>query len=242
MAFYIGSSAHRFYFFDERTWQADIAPARKTSALAALGQDSVRTVFGRYESVNADLQGYLRIAWEGKLSSSHEQTGGGDSMPCVFNVINHGVLKPPAGARTNEIARQLFDAELALQSDPANQAQALEQIQKVLETTVSNEQDAPWSAVYYTSLAVKSHLRQGDAQAAKRVLLRGLQLKPNSIILKYLQRILVREGILQPSDMPIHDPKLLKPVAQSPEPRGREDVFEAGNASFDATLAGTVEG
>jgi hypothetical protein len=202
-AFYISLTAQRICFFDERTRQGDLAPAQKSSVLAALDTTGVKRVFGNYGSVNPALRDYLQRAWDGKLCSTLERTGGGNWLPCAFGVTNCGPMKPPPGTSTNEVARRLFEAELILDSgaDPAGEARALEEIRKVLQTAANYKADSGWSAAYYTSLASKRYLRRGEGQAASQVLLRGLQLEPKSQSLAYLGRVMIREGILQPSEL-----------------------------------------
>jgi hypothetical protein len=197
MAFYMGLKAQRLFFFDERTWQMDMAPAHKTSLLATLDLNALKTVFGHNTSVNPQLRDYLRQAWEGKLCSV-ERTGGGNWMPCAFGITNCGPMHPLPGISTNDVLRRLFEAELVLDStsDAAAQAHALGEI-----TAVLQEADPGWPIVHYTSLAVKGHLRRGDGAAAKRVLLRGMQLRPDLSVFQYLGRILVHEGIIQPSEL-----------------------------------------
>ena len=232
-AFFVGLTAGRICFFDERTWQSDIAPAQKSSVLAALGTNAVKTVFEHYKSVNPALQDHLKRAWEGKLCSTLERTGGGTWLPCAFGVANCAPMKPPPGISTNEVGRRLFEAELTLDSatDPAVEARALAEIKKVLETTVNYKTDAGWSAVYYSSLVVKRYLRRGEGQAARQVLLRGLQLEPSSPFLPYLGRVLIREGILQPSDLP-------GPEQKSQPPPKPKDLRSPGCVRFDAFVCG----
>jgi tetratricopeptide (TPR) repeat protein len=103
---------------------------------------------------------------------------------------------------TNLTARQLYYAEAALQTDPANQLQAIKAIKSILDSLQNYKaQDSDWSAAYYADLAIKASLHLGDTAQAKAILLRGLQLEPDSDELQYLSRILIHEGILQPSEI-----------------------------------------
>ncbi len=204
MAFYLGRTAHNLLFYDERTWQADLAPLEKKSLLAALDSTSVSNTFGKYVSVNTDLQAYLKMHYQEKPGSSLDSFGGGLTLPCIFSSANTTALQPPPAASTNTIVRQLFEAEVALRSESSRQTKALEQIREVMATTETDQlPKAGWSATYYASLATKASLRRGDAGQAKAFLLRGLQLEPDSDVLHYLGRILVREGILQPEETQI---------------------------------------
>ncbi len=202
-AFYLGRTARGLFRFDERTWAVDLASGEKNSLLAALSDASLKTIFGGdCPSVNPELQAFVDLRCQGKLGPLLETIGGGPTMPCIFSGTNRTILKPPPASATNEVARQLFDAEVALQSEPGKQTQALEQIWKILETTqVYRPSQAGWSAAFYASLGVKTSLRTGDPQQAKQFLVRGLQLEPDSEVLRYLGRILVRNGILQPQEL-----------------------------------------
>jgi predicted membrane-bound spermidine synthase len=201
-AFYIGRTARRLHRFDERTWQMGVASPEKNSRLAGLSEASLKAIFGgEFKSVNPELQSYISLLYEGRLAANSESVGGGLTLPCVFGGQSRAVLKPPPAAATNLVARQLFEAEVALQSD-ATQAQALGQIENILDSTQTyREPQAGWSATYYAGLAVKASLRRGEAQRAKKILLRGLQLEPDSEVDQYLARILVREGTLQPEEI-----------------------------------------
>jgi len=198
-AFYIGHRALRLNLFDERTWQAGIASIEKTSSLAALDEDVLKTVFnGIGGSANPDLQAYLSMRCKQKTTTDYTPVGGGVSLRCVFALTNCSPLVAPPSASTNEIARRLFDAELAINSGTEKEAQAVAEIQKILgETRGYDPGTAGWSATYYGSLALQVSLRLHDANKAKQLLQRALELEPNSEVLQYLTRIMAREETLQ---------------------------------------------
>jgi len=115
-------------------------------------------------------------------------------MPCIF-LANGGnpVVHAPPSAATNLIVRQLYFAEAALKAEPAKHLQAIESIKAILDSLQNyRAQDSDWSAAYYSGLAAKASLRSGNVPEAKAILLRGLQLEPDSDELKYLLRILSR--------------------------------------------------
>jgi hypothetical protein len=58
-----------------------------------------------------------------------------------------------------------------------------------------------WEPHYYADLAIKASLRASRPAQAREILIRGLQLEPNSDQLLYLARIMAREGLLQPADL-----------------------------------------
>ena len=198
---YLNHRAERLQRFDERTVQMDLAPLEKNRALAKLDAASLNTIFvSTFPSMNPDLQAYVRMLIEGHIGPQQFPLL---AMPCIFRGTNDPVLFMPDSAQTNAIVRQLFAAEAALRTNPTNQLQAAEIIKNVLDTLQTyRRQDAGWSAAYYADLAVKASLRLGEAAQAKAILLRGLQLEPDSAELSYLSRILIREGILQPAEIP----------------------------------------
>jgi hypothetical protein len=125
-------------------------------------------------------------------------------MPCCFlsSNVNFRIFTPPSAA-TNEFARQLATAEYGLRGDAAKQSEAIETIEKVLDSLPGYQpEDADWSPGYYADLAVKASLRAGRPGQAKVILIRALQLEPESPQLRYLLRICLRERILQPGDIP----------------------------------------
>lgn len=197
---YLGRGAQRFQNFDERTVQMDLSPPGKIEALTSLDGAALGAIFGGGSpSVNHALQAYLRAVFGGAADA---QSYALLAMPCVFRGTNEPVLFMPDVARTNAVANQLFNAEGTLKTQPANRAQAVETIQRALNATQSyTPQSAGWSAAYYADLAVKASLRLGDTERAKAILLRGLQMEPDSEPLRYLSQILVREGVLKPDEV-----------------------------------------
>jgi predicted membrane-bound spermidine synthase len=187
--------------FDERTWQMDIAPVTKNKVLAGLDKASLDSIFNRVApSINSQLEGYLQMQ-AGRLNNPNPALLG---MPCIFRGTNSSLLPMFAAALTNGVGRQLLYIEAAWRSNPTNQPQVVEAIKKILDKTQAYQpQTAGWSAAYYADLAVKASLREGNTAQARAILLRGLQLEPDSEQLAYLSRILVREGILQPAEIPL---------------------------------------
>jgi hypothetical protein len=192
----------RLQFYDERTWQMDLAPIEKDRTLAGLDAAGLKAIFGNnFSSWNPQLQSYLDNYIEGRVGSL---AFGNLIMPCVFQDTNTSpIVSTPPSAATNLISRQLFYAEVMLRTKPQEQLAAIQGIGKMLDgLTNYNPQDIDWSPAYYADLAVKASLRLGNTAEAKTILLRGLQLEPNSEQLRYLSRILVRRGILRPDEIP----------------------------------------
>ena len=203
---YLGRGADRFQDYDERTVQMELAPPGKDEVLARLNPAELSDIFGGVApSVNHALQAYLRAVNAPRTDPTQDSLL---AMPCVFRGTNDVMLFVPACARTNAVAYQLFNAEAVLKTNPANRQQAINNIRGILEAEKAYDRQATgWSAAYYADLAVKASLRLGNNPEAKAILLRGLQLEPDSEQLAYLSRIMIREGILLSSEMPAKPPK-----------------------------------
>jgi hypothetical protein len=194
-AFYVYQGRHgvvRLLRYDERTWQMDAAPLAKNKVLAELSLADLASIFGKSTgSDNQELQSFLDKRFQGHVGSL---TFGIRIMPCIFQTTtgNTRVHAPPSAA-TNLIVRRLYIAVAALKTEPAKQLQAVESIKTILDALQNYKaQGSDWSAAYYAGLAVKASLRLGNVPQAKAILLRGLQLEPDSDELKYLSRILPR--------------------------------------------------
>jgi hypothetical protein len=124
------------------------------------------------------------------------------SLPCIFRgASNVAVFEPPL-ARTNIIVHQLANAEAMLGNSTADPSMAVADIKNTLDEIQSyNPQNAGWSVGHYANLAAEESLHLGNVAQAKAVVVRGLQLEPDSDELLYLSRILIREGILQPAEV-----------------------------------------
>jgi hypothetical protein len=123
-------------------------------------------------------------------------------MPCSLQGTNKTLgVSIPSSAATDVLTHQLATAEFTLQTDAAKQTEAIDSIENVLNLLTSyHAAGADWSPSHYADLAVKASLRAGRPGQARAILLRGLQLEPDSDQLRYLSRVLIREKILQPGD------------------------------------------
>lgn len=190
----------RLQSFDERTWQMDLAPDEANNDLAQLEPPALNTIFGGgHASANPDLELYLKDRYAQYIghATGKPMIIGNRAMPCSLQGTNRsmGVASPPSAA-TNGLTRQLAMAEYVLRSDPARQLEAIASIENALHSVTNyHSEEADWSPAYYADLAVKASLRASDPVRAKVILLRGLQLEPDSDQLHYLSRILAREKI-----------------------------------------------
>ena len=188
--------------YDERTWQMGIAPLEKNQELGKLDRADLRSIFGKVIGTgNPQLQSYLDNYFQGHAGS---MIYGNRVMPCVFRDTNAAsMIYVASSATTNTVSRQLYYAEVAIQTKPKEWLPAIQGIGKILDDLKNyNPQEIDWSPAYYADLAVKTSLRLGNTAEAKTILLRGLQLEPDSEQLRYLARILIRRGILQPAEVP----------------------------------------
>jgi len=188
--------------YDERTWQMGIAPVEKNRVLEQLTPADLRPILGKQVgSGNPQLQSYLNDYFQGKVGS---MIYGSRVMPCAFREPNAKIIiYAPSSVATNALSHELYNAEIALQTNPQEWPQAIQTIGEILDGLKSYDPQAiDWSPAYYADLAVKTSLRLDNAAAAKSILLRGLQLEPDSDQLRYLSQIMVRRGILQPDEVP----------------------------------------
>jgi spermidine synthase len=198
--FYLRKGAQGLEHFDERTWQADLAARDKIQSLKQLGLPALNSIFGQYQSVNTELQAYVHMRLTGASGSAEYPLL---AIPCVFRGTNQTMVFAPESVQTNQILRELVGAEFALRSDTANPAQIVQGMKQILDLARPGELNDPnRSAAYYADLAVKAGLDLGNTNQAKAILLRGLQLEPDSDQLRYLSRILIHRGILQPTEVP----------------------------------------
>jgi spermidine synthase len=201
-AFYIHletKGVERFEHFDERTWQWGILSAEDRDALNRIDPMDLKTLFfGIYTSLNLHLQDYLKTRIEGGVGT---QVLRNRAMPCVFQGTNLVMYAAPSYA-TNALVRQLYAAEHAIRTEPEKESLAVASIRDALDAVRDYDPGkADWSAAYYANLAVTVSLRRGDPAQAKAILLRALQLDPDSPELAYLSRILIRQGILNPAEI-----------------------------------------
>ena len=156
---------------------------------------------GQYGSVNPDVQACVSRRLGSPSGGTRARLGGGFSSPCVFEDQKRVSVTAPPRIETDQRARQLFEAELALQAEGGSPAQAIERIADLLlKAQPSGSANLVWHADYYACLGAKACLRNGDVVKARQLLLAGLRLEPNSDQLHFLARVMVREGMVSDSD------------------------------------------
>ena len=202
-AFYIGRPARDLNRYDERTWQMDLAPLEKNQTLSCLDDGMLEGVFREpCPSWNDDVQRYVRLRMPGSTPARDTSIL---SIPCVFQGTNGLVLYIPESGKTNLIIQALCTSELILRTtlDPASVLPAIEQIKYLLENAPASSFDDPTrKADYFADLAVKNALHLGRTDLARAILLRGLELEPNSKWLHFLSRVMIRDGTITAAELP----------------------------------------
>ncbi len=191
-AAYMGITSYLLIQFDERTWQSEIALPDKHKAFASLGHSILKPIFEQYSSSNFELMKLIKS----RLQNADTLSSTGPLLmqsraPSLF-----GESTAPSKAMiqedTSEDLKQFLEAENLIRTTPLKWQQGVEMV----ETTLKNykpsvlEEGPKWSPSYFAALAVKSSLSHGDGERAKKILLLGLKLNPNSPQLGYLARIL----------------------------------------------------
>jgi len=198
-AFFQGSTSRLLFQFDERTWQADLAPAAKRDALAGLDDRTLLTIFGVFSSVNTELDKFLSL----KQQNARQVLD--DPNVYVANMILPSIFRPPATPKNygadpagggNELG-QLLQAEKLVYFEPTRWLEGVATIEKALETRSTQSVKTPlgWSATHYAALAAKACLTHGEGQRAVKLVRLGQNLEPHSLVLAYLDRILASRGV-----------------------------------------------
>jgi len=204
-AFFIGASSRLLFKFDERTWQSDLAPDDKFSALRKLPDEQIRSVFGKYDSVNLDLQKLL--FWRVRLPEhpvDPAPMSGKHPLPSLFRPAYPppSFVAPPANA--DPAIRDLAQAEIFLDLNSTNKPQGIALVAAVLERQMKEHSPsiAPADTTYSAAQAVRVAFRLGRKDDAVRLLTLAATLDPTSYDLAYLGRFLTREGWISPTSPP----------------------------------------
>jgi spermidine synthase len=195
-AFFVGAQSRLLFQYDERTWQSDLAPAEKRSALDRLDDPGLRTIFSQYSSVNSDLDRHLKLRFRG-LDPDAAARFAADArpMPSLFirrTATNEPPTMPPGAS---EELRLLLASEALFRSQPAQWQRAVTAIQQVLAGAASKQGSVKldWPAAQYAALAARACLREQAPGQAGALIELGLKLDPDSDELRYLGRVATRE-------------------------------------------------
>lgn len=195
-AFYIGASSVMPVIFDERTWQMDLAPAGKRSALAALNVAGLAEFLDRFGSVNDQFKQYVSLLIQNAGNPGEAVLRSADGMvPCIFAPTNFFTARVEFPAQASDAFKRAFVAEMALRAqmpDWPDRVAVIEELLRSLDTG-SAATTADWSPAKAAAAAAKACLNHGDRARAAAVLTLGLRAAPGSPELLYLARILERE-------------------------------------------------
>jgi predicted membrane-bound spermidine synthase len=190
-AFYLAITASVLAQFDERTWQMEIAPAEKQTALAKLDTDQLRRIFANYWTINTNLQTYLvwRLRNENLPGAAAEPVDL-RAVPCAFRPSDVPLMRPTAPPGATEEFRQLLTALALLEPGSDRKPEGVALIESLLR---QRRPASEWSAPHFAALAARASLARGDAGKARGLLELGLKDSPEDPQLQYLARILERE-------------------------------------------------
>ena len=186
-AFFIGTRARHLTKFDERTWQMELAPFEKQSALMSLDDKTLQPVFAQYSTINDELHKHLQWRFQNGvgLSANSQSTS-----PCVFKTRNVAVTVPSG---VSEEVKKVLTAATQIQAGGAERIAAIDAMLTLLRAYGPS---SDWSVGAYASIAVKGSIAIGDMQRANDILRRALELHPENGELNYLQRVAKRQHSL----------------------------------------------
>ncbi len=187
-AFYLGITASMLAQFDERTWQMDIAPAGKQSALSRLDTTQLRNIFANYWTINTNLHSYLlwRLRNEDLPSAAAEPVDL-RAVPVAFRPAKAPAMHPAAPPGASEEVRQLLTALALLEPASDRKSEGVNLIESLLR---QHRPGSEWSAPHFAALAARTSLARGDTDKARGLLELGLKQAPDDTQLHYLARIL----------------------------------------------------
>jgi spermidine synthase len=195
-AFYIGAASVMPVIFDERTWQMDLAPADKRSALAALNVAALAEFLDRFGSVNDQFKQYVSLLIQSAGNPGDAVLRSAEGMvPCIFAPTNFLTAKVAFPAQASDAFKRVFVAEMALRAQVPDWQDRVATVEELLRGLDSGPATTTpdWSPAKAAALAAKACLNHGDRARAAAVLTLGLRAVPGSPELLYLARILERE-------------------------------------------------
>ncbi len=197
-AFYVGASSAMLSLFDERTWQWDLETPEKAEALESLDVDALREVFGRFTSVNDQLNGCLALRFAAAANGISNAGGG---VSCIFNSPCSPATNVNVPDNVSEDWRRLLEAEAAIVASPGSWRESITTIHNILTTRKLDPavRVAGKLPLDLAALAAKSCLRHGDLELARTLVQAGLKVDPKSAEMLFIGRILERE---QQKDQP----------------------------------------
>jgi predicted membrane-bound spermidine synthase len=193
-AFYIGAKAKGMARFDERTWQIDLAPAQKRTALAALDDAALRSLFGAYSTINEELHSHLVWRLNNGVGSSADFR---PTWPCVFRNQPEAAASPRIPADATEEEKKVLSAAAGIERGGADRSANVEAMLVLLR---EYGPDSAWSVSHYGGMAARACIAAGDVTQAGKVLHAALRIRPADADLNFLQRVVDRRHANLASD------------------------------------------
>jgi MFS family permease len=182
----VGVGARFLLRFDERTWQADLAPQEKRATLAALDEASVVSAFSQ-SSINQELMRSL----ESRLSRGPMSSELND-LPSVFHLPDP-VWPAMLSDDADENLRQLVKADAALVAASTKWREAVETIKEILQA--QTRPPLNWGSrtpEHFAAAAARACFRHGEFDEARKLVAIGAVSRPDDVEPAYLSRVLER--------------------------------------------------
>ena len=194
-AFYIGANSTLPVLFDERTWQMDLAPQEKQSALSGLATGALNESFDAYSSVNPQLLQYLSLTRDSADTVPQPILYSSEGpVPCIFMPTNLWSARISMPARASDGFKRALVAEAGLRRNSTNWREYVDVIESLLRSARAESVGKPldWSPGKSAGLAAKNCFRHGEIDRAAAVVALGLEVSPESQELHYLARVFER--------------------------------------------------
>lgn len=201
-AFYVGAQSQLLADFDERTWQLPLALVQKRSLLSTLPDDLLKPIFEGQSTINLDLGRYFLKRFAGKDRTNAEEIIDHSFFPCIFRKENYQPDKEVLLEGASEQERGLAEACTMLWSSRDQWAEGVQLIEAILRNPAATKPISEGRLSSYAAFAAKASYSLGDFQRARELLSLGFKDNPNSDQLQYLARIMVRQKLLRPEELP----------------------------------------
>ena len=203
-AFYIGGRSRLLANFDERTWQLSLASVEKQSALNALPDDLLKPIFARQSTSNKDLEGHLAKRFGDANGENPPEKLDSTFIPCIFRPANRPPRQIDFSHAANEEGKRFLQARALLLSNRDQWPEGIRMVVTILREPPGDAAKPPpeWPLALYAAMAAKACLSLGNAEQARELLLLGLKQDSQLDQLQHLARIMVREKLLRPGEIP----------------------------------------
>lgn len=188
-ALYVGRPVEKIFRFDERLWQADIAPPQKRAALSAISEETIKAAFSYSPPGTHELHQYVQLRLQSGKSDVTVNSGS-EPIPCIFRPLNAPLPELPPPATTDSGTILLHKGASLLTT--TNMQAAVASIEEGLKAGTAKTE----VATHVAAGGVRASLRTRNYQSAKNILQLGLKVNPTSEALLHLARIMERENLV----------------------------------------------